>query len=81
MPVQTMHEKNTSFGPVTYLKVFREDDRPMSWTEIAEAVHAVYPDRWCVQFFPPADRVVDEANLYHLYMLHLSPTGVDICRY
>lgn len=78
--VQTCEVVDTSFGPMTYLKVGRHDDRPMAWTEVWQAFTVVYPDKWAVQFFPPADRVVDEANRYHLYMLDEPPSGVDINR-
>lgn len=78
--VQTCEVVDTSFGPMTYLKVGRHDDKPMAWTEVWQAFTAIYPDKWAVQFFPSADRVVDEANRYHLYMLDAPPSGVDIKR-
>ena len=79
--VRTMEEKQTSLGLATYLRVFRNDDAPMSWREVWEAFARVYPGRWAVQFFPPASELIDEANVYHLYMLEEVPQGVNIKRH
>lgn len=78
--VQTMGERFTSFGVATYLRVYRDDDQPMSWREIWETFSSVYPDRWAIEVFPPADELIDEANVYHLFMLEEEPTGMNIKR-
>lgn len=52
---QDMGERRTSFGVCRYIRVRREDDRPMSWREVWETFIAVYPGEWAVQFFPPAE--------------------------
>lgn len=76
--VRTMEEKQTSFGWATYVRVYRNDDAPMSWREVWEAFQRVYPGKWACEFFPPASELIDEANVYHLYVLEEEPRGVNI---
>jgi hypothetical protein len=78
--VQEMGWRRTSFGETLYVKVRREDGRPMPWTEAWETFSAAYPGRWAVQFFPPAEELVDEVNAYHLFVLEDPPRGVNINR-
>jgi len=78
--VQEMGSRNSSLGPVEYIKVRRTDDRSMSWTEVWATFTDRYPGRWAVQVFPPKDEVVDEANIYHLFILDGEPTGLNINR-
>lgn len=78
--VQTMGERATSFGRLTYLRIYRDDDKPMSWREVWETFQNVYPGRWAIEMFPPESELVDEANVYHLFMLPEGdePAGVNI---
>lgn len=76
--VHTMEERETSFGRVTYLRIYRDDDQPMSWREVWETFSAVYPDRWAIEVFPPEAHLLDEANVYHLFMLEDEPRGLNI---
>lgn len=79
--VQEMHSLGSPLGELLYVKIRRHDEKPMSWSEVCAVFNDRYPDRWAVQFFPPADRVVDEVHCYHLYvMTDPPPRGVDICR-
>ena len=76
--IQEMGERLTSFGVVNYIKIRRHDDKPMSWRSVWEAFASTYPDCWAVQMFPPGFELIDQVNVYHLYVLHESPSGVNI---
>ena len=78
--VQEVEYRATSLGVALYIRVRTEDYRQLSWTEVWEAFSGAYPGRWAVQFFPPSDQLVDETNLYHLYVLEDPPVGVSIRR-
>ncbi len=73
-PAHTIH------GYLEYLKISRRDKAPMTWTEVWERFHLSYPDRWAIMLFPPGDRLVDEANIYHLYLMpeNYHPGDCDI---
>ena len=72
--VQEMGHDMTSLGYVLYIKIRRFDEKPMSWREVWEVFSDRYPGYWAVQFFPPASELVDDANIYHLYVLHEPPS-------
>jgi hypothetical protein len=78
--IQETGWRETSVGPCLYLKVRRHDDAPMTWTELWRRFADAYPGQWAVQFFPPREALVDEANVYHLFVLETPPHGVDIGR-
>lgn len=76
--VQTMGRRTTSIGSMTRLRIYTNDYRQLSWEEVWEAFTAIYPNRWAVQFFPPAQKLVNDTNIYHLFMLDEVPYGVEI---
>lgn len=78
--VQEVGWVRTSFGSALYIRIRSEDYRVSSWTEIWETYNDLYPDQWAVQFFPPTKDLLDEANIYHLYVLSDPPGGINICR-
>jgi hypothetical protein len=78
--IQEVEEKLTSLGLVLYIKVRRYDEKPMTWSEIWQVYSSSYPNKWAVQFFPPISELVDEANIYHLYVLHETPFNCSIKR-
>lgn len=78
--IQEMGARHTSFGYVDYIRIWRHDQKPMAWPEIWTAFTERYPDRWAVQMFPPAADLVDEVNMYHLFILGDAPFGVNIRR-
>ena len=78
--VQELGYKETQFGCCLYLRIRRYDDQPMSWREVWATFAELYPNQWAVQFFPPAGDLVDEANIYHLFVLEEEPAGVNIKR-
>lgn len=72
--------RDSCLGAVLQLKVFAPDYRPLGWREVWEAFAAAYPGRWAVEVFPPAARLVDGKNVYHLFALPEgnSPAGLDL---
>ena len=78
--VQEMGERQTSFGWALYIRIYTNNYRELSWTEVWETFSSSYPDQWAVQFFPPAHEVLDEENMYHLFVLQDDPSGVNIRR-
>ena len=68
--VQTLEQFHAPpFGHVTYLKIYTPTYQPLSWTEIWQAVHDIYPNRWAIQLFPPAHDLINDAAVYHLLLL------------
>jgi hypothetical protein len=83
--IQTMYVRRISLDPgalghvsALYIKVRTEDYRQLTWSEVWEVFADRYPGRWAVQFFPPAEDLVDEVNVYHLFVLQEEPLGVNI---
>ena len=70
--------KDTCLGPARQLKIFAADMRPLSWREVWDAFAEAYPGRWAVQVFPPADRLIDSKNVYHLWVLDREPAGLNL---
>lgn len=75
---QELDNGMTSFGPALYLRIQRYDGDQMTWPEVCEVFNELHPGRWAVQFFPPREEILDEANIYHLYVLEYEPEGVNI---
>lgn len=68
--VQTMVAFHTSqWGMVTHLKVYTPDYKRLSWLQVWQAFAAVYPGRWAFELYPPADDLVNDAHVYHLWLL------------
>lgn len=76
--VQIIGYRYSNLGTLLYLKVRTHDYRPLSWREVWGAYSAIYPDRWAVQFFPPASELLDESNVYHLFVLETPVEGVNV---
>jgi hypothetical protein len=41
----------------------------MGWEEIWARFESSYPGRWAIQVFPPRTHLVNEVNMYHLFVL------------
>lgn len=78
--VQEVEWRETSLGAALYIRIQRYDEQSMSWREVWNVFADRYPDQWGVQFFPPASELVDEVNMYHLFVLSQEPRGVNINR-
>ncbi len=61
--------RSTAFGPVEYIKIRRYDGKPLTWREVWEVFNAARPGMWALQLFPPVEHLVDDANIYHLFVL------------
>ncbi len=57
-----------------HLKIYTPDYQPLSWEQVWQAFIDVYPDRWAVEFFPPTEALVNDAHVYHLWLL---PEGYE----
>jgi hypothetical protein len=78
--VQEMGWVQTDLGHLLYIRIRREGYGQLSWREAWEAFRRNYPGQWAVQFFPPADDLVDDEDIFHLYVLDFVPVGVNINR-
>ena len=68
--VQEMGSRlNTPFGAVEYIKIRRYDGKPMTWREVWEVFADAYPGCWAIEVFPPQWYLVDDANIYHLFIV------------
>lgn len=54
---------------VARLKVYTPDYRRLSWLQVWQAFHDAYPNRWALELYPPAEELVDDAHVYHLWLL------------
>jgi len=70
--------RDTCLGRVLQLKVFSDDYHPLYWTEIWQEFVRRYPNRWAVQWFPPAEQVVDSKAVYHLFVCENCPDGFNL---
>ena len=70
--------RESCLGPALQLKIYAEDYRLLSWREVWEAFTAQYPDRWAVQVFPPAEKLIDSKAVYHLFVLQCEPKGLSL---
>jgi hypothetical protein len=80
--VQEMGPVETDLGPLLYIRIRREGYGPLSWRQAWEAFNRNYPGQWAVQFMPPALDLVDEEDIFHLYVFEPGavPAGVNIKR-
>jgi hypothetical protein len=66
-----MYRFGTSTGEVTHLVVRRHDMKPIrSWEDMQRIKdELVGPERVAVEVYPPRSQLIDEAELYHLWVL------------
>lgn len=68
--VQTVAAFHTpQWGMVTHLKVYTPDYKRLSWLQVWQAFADVYPGRWAIELYPPAADLVNDAHVYHLWLL------------
>lgn len=72
-------EQETEWGPVVHLLITRhpgKDSKPRSWADLQRIKNdLVGPERVAVEVFPKASRLIDESDVYHLWVL---PEGFDL---
>lgn len=77
--VQEMGYRPTDLGVALYIRIRTRDDQQLSWPEIWSCFVDRYPDQWAIQMFPPEEELIDNANVYHLFVLVDKPNGFGIC--
>ena len=70
--------RSSCLGVILQLKIFTRDYRPLGWREVWEAFTTAYPNKWAVQFFPPANELVDGKSVYHLFVMDGEPSGLNL---
>ena len=57
------------YGPCRHLRVWREDGGDgIPWDHLQQLKdHALGAETWAVEVYPPAERVVNEINMRHLW--------------
>lgn len=63
-----------------HLRVWREDGMDgISWDELQAMKNLVAgEDETCIEVFPPAGEVVNDANIRHLWVVSKIPEGCDL---
>ncbi|HRQ42349.1 MAG TPA: hypothetical protein PLD25_30910 [Chloroflexota bacterium] len=57
------------WGAVTHLKIYTADYKRLNWVQVWQAFTGVYPGRWAIEWYPPAEELVNDAHVYHLWLL------------
>lgn len=74
--VALVYETPTAWGTVLHLAVRSADERMPSWADLQRIKDdLVGSDRTAVQVHPSEDRLVDEADMFHLWVL---PRDVEL---
>lgn len=76
--VQERGHRDTSLGQALYIRIFTPCYRQLSWSEVWSTFNDRYPGKFAVQIFPPEDELVDEQNIYHLFVLEDRPRGFSV---
>lgn len=69
---------STALGRALRVTIERTDGAPMGFRELYAAYADRYPGRWALQTLPPAARLFDGANRYHLHVIDEEPVGLDL---
>lgn len=56
-----------------WIRTKHPEGRDISWAEKQRIKEIFFPGRWATEAFPPKSDLVDDANIYHLYV---SPENV-----
>lgn len=70
--------RQTACGEALYVRIHRKDMAVMGFRELWETFERLYPGKWALQVFPPKNRLLDQANKYHLYVYDKCPAGLDL---
>jgi hypothetical protein len=68
----------TDAGWCAYVRIHRLDMEKMGYRELWSVVQQLYPGKWAVQSFPPWDKLIDQANKYHVLVFERTPEGFDL---
>lgn len=69
----------TACGPALYIRIHRDDMKPMGFRELWDLFAQKYPGRWALQVFPDEKHLLDQANKYHLFVYETCPAGLNLC--
>jgi len=79
--VQEMTERTIpGLGVVLYIRIYTNDYRRLGWEEVWETFKDRYPGKWALQVFPPGEELVNDTNMYHLFVTDYIPAGLNINR-
>lgn len=61
----------SEWGPIDHLMIKRHDDAASrSWADMQRIKNELFgPERVAVEVYPPVSELVDQANMYHLWIL------------
>jgi len=69
LSVQVSKEAS-DWGEITHLWVRRHDEKPLTWREMQRVKNELIgPERVGVEVYPAVSEVVDQANMFHLWVL------------
>lgn len=60
--------RGTPLGLALYIRIWRPDGKKMGWKDVWKRFAEAYPGKWALQTFPPDKYLIDEANIYHLFV-------------
>lgn len=67
--VQISYFEHPIFGKVEHLWIRRHDSKPMGWSQLQRIKNEVSgSDKMAVQVFPKESNLIDQANMYHLWV-------------
>lgn len=76
--VQEMGERQTELGTALYVRIYTPNYQQLTWDHVWHVFTDRYPGRWAIQVFPPQEELVNEQNIYHLFVLDHKPQGFNI---
>lgn len=76
--VQEMGDRHTELGNVLYIRISTPNYQQLSWEHVWNVFKDRYPGRWAIQVFPPEEALVNDTNIYHLFVLDHQPRGFNI---
>ena len=76
--IQELDERDTPLGSALRIKVRRQDEMAMSWREVWDCFSDSYPGKWALQIFPPESELMDEVNVYHLFVYDHLPACFNL---
>jgi hypothetical protein len=76
--VQEIGHRDTYLGAVLYIRISTPNHRQLTWDEVWATFADAYPGRWAIEMYPPAEAVINERNIYHLFVLENFPRGFDM---
>ena len=69
-------KEESDWGEIVHLWIRRHDSRDISWAEKMKIKESLMGEkRFAVEVFPPRQYLVDQADMYHIYVL---PLGFEL---